>query len=227
MKQIRWTQLMIIVSLVIGVCGASLLYAQGQPAAAPAQQTPVYVAVIDLAQVMKQHPQYTEKNNEIQQKVQVAEAAFVAKKKTLDDEAKKLSDGTLKPNAPDFQAKSDMLAKQYNELELEFKLKQRDLQIESATAMYELYRDIKTEVGTFAAQSHIAQVVDYRKIDVNPQADPQAVFEEMDQKVLWFHQNADITEKIINQCYARQKMQRPQASAATATSTFNTGSGIR
>ena len=221
MKKFRWTQLMIAVSLVAGVCmTTSLLHAQGQPAAggaATAAPTPVYVAVVDLVQVMKQHPLYNVKNADLKKKFDAIEADAMSKKTTLDNEAKQLMDGSIKPDTQEFRLRSDALAKKLSDLEYEYKIKSRDHQIESATVMYELYKDIKSVVGDIATKYAIAQVVDYRKIDVNPKMDPQTVFEEMDQKIVWFSPQWDITEHVISQCYSSRGMQRPVAPPPAST----------
>jgi hypothetical protein len=76
--------------------------------------------------------------------------------------------------------------------------------------MYDTYKDIKATIGNYAAARGIAQVTDYREFEPNP-ADPQTVAEDMDQRLVWYNKNLNITEVILKDIYAVRKLPYPPA----------------
>lgn len=192
-------------TLFVGLCVAFGFVSQ---AAAQQQGLPQFVAVVDLAELIKNHPEFRVKQEALQKTVQTEEAKFRTKQEQLDAKAKTLQSPTLKPGTPEHQAQMDVLAEEFAEFEKEAKTMQRKFALENSKIMYDTYKDIKTTIGKFAKARRIAQVTDYRVFEPNP-LDPQTVAEDMDQKLVWFDETLNITELVINQMYADRNMQRP------------------
>ncbi|MGL4594990.1 MAG: OmpH family outer membrane protein [Thermoguttaceae bacterium] len=186
-----------------------------QPAAPAAQQPaapPVFVAVVDVAQLIKAHPQFQQKQDALQSQVQQEEARLMAKRNAIADQEKKLTASSLKPGTPDYDRETETIQNAYTEFEKEARNANRRFGLESSKIMYETYQDIKREIGEYARARRIAQVTDYRMVEPNP-AEPQTVMEDMDQKLVWFDSQLNITDVIIS---SMQKRFGAPATTATA-----------
>jgi Skp family chaperone for outer membrane proteins len=208
-KKISWSLVFVGVAVVLGNSVSQVAAQQAQQQAA---QLPYRVAVVDVAQLIKQHPDFKAKQEALQNQVKQAEAAFVARQQKIQDKQKALQGSPSKPGTPEHQRQLDDIANDLADFEKDAKAQQRKFALENSKIMYETYQDIKMVLGRFAAERLIAQITDYRKFDVNP-ADPQSVAEDMDQKLVWFDKNVDVTEYVIAAMYQARGMQRPAAQA--------------
>jgi Skp family chaperone for outer membrane proteins len=175
---------------------------------ATAQGLPQYVAVVDVAQLIKEHPEFRGKQEELQKEVQAEEAKFRTRQQQIMDKDKALQSSAAKPGTPEHQRQVDEIAGEYADFEKDVKAMQRKFALKNSQIMYDTYQDIKKVIGEFAQKRNIAQVTDYRVFDVNP-AEPQSVAEDMDQKLVWFDPKLNVTEYVINDLYAARNMQRP------------------
>ncbi len=194
-------------------------FASGFAVPASAQQAlPQYVAVVDVAQLIKEHPEFTAKQQALQAVVQAEETKFRARQQELADQEKKLAASPHKAGTPEHQALLDKIQNDYADFDKEARLMQRKFAIENSKIMYETYRDIKNVIGQFAKTRGIAQVTDFRQFEVNP-ADPQTVAEDMDQKLVWFDPMLNVTEHVINELYTSKGLTRPAKTATPAGAT--------
>jgi Skp family chaperone for outer membrane proteins len=179
---------------------------------AAAQGLPNFVAVVDLAQLIKEHPDFRGKQEDLQKEVQAEEAKFRARQQQIADKDKALQNSGFKAGTQEHQKLVDEIANEYADFEKNVKTMQRKFALANSRIMYDTYQDIKKVIGTFAKQRRIAQVTDYRFFEVNP-AEPQLVAEDMDQKLVWFDDQLNITELVINELYTSKGLQRPPKSA--------------
>jgi Skp family chaperone for outer membrane proteins len=192
---------------------AGLCLAFGFVSQAAAQGLPQFVAVVDVAQLIKNHPDFRVKQEALQKTVQAEEAKFRSKQEQIVAKEKALSSSALNPGTPEHQKQMDEIADEYADFEKEAKTMQRKFALENSKIMYETYKDIKQSIGKFAKARKIAQVTDFRVFEPNP-LEPQSVAEDMDQKLVWFDETLNITDLIISQLYADRGLQRPAADAA-------------
>ncbi|MDR2439013.1 MAG: OmpH family outer membrane protein [Planctomycetaceae bacterium] len=202
MKQTCWITLFV-----------ALMTVGGFVSQATAQGLPNLVAVVDVAQLIKEHPEFLTKQEALQKLVQVEEAKFRARQKQITDKDKALQNSGFKPGTAEHQKQVDEIANEYADFEKDVKTMQRKFALENSKIMYETYQHIKKVIGNFAKQRRIAQVTDYRIFEVNP-AEPQLVAEDMDQNLVWFDEQLNITELVINALYADLGKQRPAKTAA-------------
>jgi Skp family chaperone for outer membrane proteins len=181
-------------------------------ATAQQQGLPQFVAVVDVAQLIKEHPDFRGKQEALQKVVQTEEANFRARQQKIVDKEKALQNSGFKPGTPEHQKQVDEIANEYADFEKDAKTMQRRFALENSKIMYETYQDIKKVIRDFAKQRRIAQVTDYRMFEPNP-AEPQTVAEDMDQKLVWFDEQLNITELVINELYAAHGKQRPAKTA--------------
>jgi Skp family chaperone for outer membrane proteins len=193
-----------------------------------AQGLPNFVAVVDVAQLIKEHPEFRSKQEALQEVVRTEEAKFRTRQQQIADKDKALQNSGFKPGTAEHQKQVDEIANEYADFEKDVKAMQRKFALENSKIMYDTYQHIKKVIGGFAKQRNIAQVTDYRVFEVNP-AEPQLVAEDMDQKLVWFDDRLNITEFVIEALYADLGLKRPAKTAAntSAASTNPANSAAR
>ena len=213
MKKNHWITLTVGIAIVLGIYAVPAI-TQQQQATQPA--APIYVAVIDVAQVMKLHPLFMERQEALAAQIKQAEASFLARQDTIENKRKGLEASQLRPGSPEYQHQLDAIAHEMSDFERDARTLQRRFALENSKIMYETYQDIKATIARYAHANGIAQVTDYREFEPNP-ADPQSVAEDMDQRLVWFNPSLNITRQIINQTYAARGLQPPTVPAPSQT----------
>ncbi len=198
---------------IVGLC-----LAFGFAAQASAQAIPHFVVVVDVAQLIKEHPEFATKQANLQAIVQAEETKFRARQQELQNREKAIANGPVKTGSPEHQASLEELANAYADFDKEAKAMQRKFAIENSKIMYETYRDIKAVIGKFAQDRKIAQVTDFRQFEVNPLV-PETVAEDMDQKLVWFDPQLNMTELVIEEMYKVRGLPRPPKTAAGSAPT--------
>jgi Skp family chaperone for outer membrane proteins len=202
-----------ILSLGLVLAFTSAVCAQ-QATAPAAPAVPTRVAVVDVAQLIKAHPDFKAKQEALQAQVKDAEGRFQARQKGIQDKQKALEGSNAKPGTQEHQKMLDEIASDLADFEKDAKQQQRKFALENSRIMYETYQDIKKVIKVYAQERAIAQVTDFRAFEPNP-AEPQSVAEDMDQKLVWFDERLDITKFIIRSLYAARNLPVP-AQTATA-----------
>lgn len=216
MKKTRLTVLFVALGLSLGIFAISAVAQTApQPAARPAAQPagpPNLVAIVDVAQLIRTHPGFRTKQEDLKQRMITEEGKFRDRQKGIADQEKSLLQGNspLKPGTREYQDKVDQIAKAYSDFETEARLMQRRFALENSQILYDTFTDIKKSIGRFAKSQRIAQVTDYRFFEVSPN-DPPSVMEDMEQKVVWFDESLNITNHVIQQVYIDNKLTMPSA----------------
>ena len=211
MKKNYWITTIVGVALVLGIYAVPAV-SQGTappPAAGQSAPMPNLVAVIDVAQVIKAHPEFMTRQQALAEQVKGAEATFQKRQDAITDKQKKLEGSQFRPGSAEYERAASDITKEMAEFETDAKTLQRKFALENSKIMYDTYQDIRGTIGRYATSKGIAQVTDYREFEANP-ADPQTVAEDMDQRLVWFNPNLNITRYIISQLYAARNQQVPQ-----------------
>lgn len=206
MKKTIWIVLFVALTLTAG--GFVLKTQAQQPAAQPAAP-PSFVAVVDVAQLIKAHPEFNQKQEVLKKEALTEEAKFQERQKVILDQEAKLKNSGLKPGTPEHTKAVEDIQNAYTDYEKDVRSMQRRLALQNSQIMFDTYKDIKRTIGAFAKARRIAQVTDYRFFEPNP-AEPNTVMEDLEQKLVWFDESLDITKYVIAQMYAERNMQVPQ-----------------
>ena len=222
MKHNRWT------ILIVAFVAVGYFASQAMTQAPPAKPLPNFVAVVDVAQLIKRHPDFKTKQDALQAEVLSREAYFKQKQETIAEKERRFAASGLRQNSPEHQKAMDEIANDYAEFDREAKAEQRRFALKNSQIMYDTYKDIKAHIHAFATARNIAQVTDFREFEPDP-AIPQTVAEDMDQKLVWFDPQLNITEFVLKQMYGDRPVppkEIPGATPAvprTATNTPATG----
>jgi Skp family chaperone for outer membrane proteins len=212
-KKNHWITLGIGIVIVLGIYAVPAITQQQPQSAAP--QLPFRVAIIDVAQVIKLHPEFVQRQQALQDQVKQAEAFFQQRQEKIVAKQKSLEASPHRPGSVEHQRVVDEIQAEMADFEKDAKAQQRKFALDNSRIMYDTYQDIKTTIQRYATPRGIAQVTDYRDFEPNP-ADPQTVAEDMDQRLVWFDNRLDITQVIIGEVYAARSMQVPAQTAAGA-----------
>ena len=206
MKKNHWITLTIGIAIVLGIYAVPAI-TQAQPAAATAQ-TPYLVAVVDVAQIMRQHPVFMEQQAALKGRIDQAEAVFKTRQEAIANKQKQLEASQLRPGTPEYQRAFEDISNEVADFERDARTQQRRFALENSKIMYDTFQDIKATISKYASARGIAQVTDYREFVVDP-ADPQSVAEDMDQRLVWFNPMLNITKYIVTEVYAARGLQPP------------------
>ena len=218
MKKNYWITLTIGIAIVLGIYAVPAI-AQ-QQAAAP-QSPPYFVAVIDVAQVIRQHPEFMQRQATLKAQIDQAEATFQQRQEAIANKQRSLEASPHRPGSTEYQQLLDGIASDVADFERDARTQQRRFALDNSRIMYDTYQDIKATISRYATARGIAQVTDVREFEVNP-VDPATVAEDMDQRLVWFNPSLNITRAIIGEVYAARGLQPPAPGAqgtgpATAT----------
>ena len=224
MKRNHWITLTVGIALALGIYAVPAITQQQQQ-----QQTPpFYVAVIDVAQVIRQHPEFKQRQAALKAQIDQAEATFNQRQETIANKQKSLEASPHRPGSAEYQQLLDNIANEVADFERDARTQQRRFALENSKIMYDTYQDIKATINRYATARGIAQVTDYREFEPNP-AEPQTVAEDMDQRLVWFNPSLNITRAIIGEVYAARGMQppAPEALGNTGPATATPGALMR
>ena len=211
-KKNHWITLTVGTALILGAYAIPGI-AQ-QPAQQQAAATPYLVAVVDVAQLIKIHPDFTARQEALKTEVQRAEETFKARQEQIAAKQKALEASTHRPGTTEHQRQLDEITTDMAKFEAEAKSLHRQFALKNSQIMFDTYQDIKKTIGAYAQQVGIAQVTDYREFTPDP-ADPQTVAEDMDQRLVWFNPRLNITQQIIHQIYAARGKTPPAQNATS------------
>ena len=210
-KKNNWITLIAGIAIVLGLYTAPAVAQQPQQA----QQTPFLVAVVDVAQLIRNHPDFILRQQALQEQVRQAEAVFQQRQVSIQNMQRNLDASPHPRGSTGHQELLDQIAYALAEFEKDAKTHQRRFALENSRIMYDVYKDIKATIGRFAEARNIAQVTDFRDFEPNP-ADPQSVAEDMDQRLVWFNPRLNITQAIINELQTSFTQRNPGMPLPTA-----------
>lgn len=208
MKRTRLAVFFVALGLIVAAGLSYRSQADAQSGGAAAAAPPSFVAVVDVAQLIKAHPEFSKKQEALKNKMIAEEAKFKKRQQDIIQQEKALQSSGLRAGSPEHQKALDTISKLYAEFETDARSMQRRFALENSQIMFDTYQDIKLTIGEFAKARRIAQVTDYRFFKPDP-ADPQTVAEDMDQKLVWFDDTLNVTKFVIYQMYDVRKIQRP------------------
>ncbi len=203
MKKTCWTILFVALCFTIGGL-VSQVGSQNQ-----AGGVPQFIAVVDVAELIKAHPDFKAKTTALQERMKIEEGTLRDQQKIIEQKELKFQQSSLKPNTPEHTRELEALQNEAIEFEKVFKSKQRAFALENSQILFDTYQDIKREIGAYAEPRRIAQVTDYRMFVPSP-LEPQSVMEDMEQKLVWFNVQLDITEYIVDVIYQRRNLTASQ-----------------
>ena len=201
--------------LLVGLA-ASQLFAQNRPMTQPAQ--PVrqgaapQIAVIDISRIFKEHPRFIEEMARLKSRVESEDAKMKARADRLQSLADELK--TLKPGSQEYKDKERLIASERAQMQIDIQVQRKEFLQQEAAIYKEIYESVKIQVANYASRAGLAAVVRYTKppAEADPEQ-PNSVLAEIQQDLVWFAPQLDITNHILASLGARAN---PSANPGTA-----------
>lgn len=184
----------------IVVLGGSVFAQQAGQAAPQQGQVSPRIGVVDFVEILKAHPKYNKEAKDIQTQIQQLQALFVDQQKQLQNKSKVLD--TFKVGSKEFMDANDAISQEAAHSESEANKAMRNIRLTGFKQQYEAYKSIREEVAESAKEFGIVAVIDIRSIEDNTD-DLGAIEMSMSQPVIWYHQNVDLTNKVITRLNTR------------------------
>lgn len=169
------------------------------------------IAVIDIAQVFKNHPRFSLMEEELKTTVKQAEDEIKQRRDellNLDKQQQEFQKGT-----PEFKRLDEQMISRKADMEVFVKVRRKEVVEREAKMYYTIYLEILDEVKWFAEQNGIDLVLRISEAQ-NDLDDPRAVMMEIQKPVVYKNAGIDITPHITQQLQRRQPAgpvgQRPQ-----------------
>ncbi len=187
-----------------------------QPTAQPVRQTAApQIAVIDISRVFKEHPRFIEEMARLKTRVQAEDDKMKARADRLQKLAEEIK--SFQSGSREYKDREKQIASERAQMQIDIQVQRKEF-LEQEAAIYKvIYEGIKQEVASYASRAGLAAVI--RVTSPPTEADPNlpnSVLSQIQQDLVWFHPQLDITNLILANLKAR-----------SAPSTVNrTGPGI-
>ena len=157
-------------------------------------QPPSGVAFLDITKVFKTHARFTELMGELKGDETKAETAM---KGEVDYVNRLMEDLKLaKPGTEEYSTREQEIARRRADMNVRIQLQRKEFLVREAKIYNQVYQEIAKEVEIFAAANGISTVLKVTgdQVDAN---DPQAVLQRINQHVIYYSRNLDITDAIL------------------------------
>ena len=169
-------------------------YRPGQPVMANPSQAGQMVGLIDMARIMKEHPQIKQVQDTSKSNVASLKKYVNEQQETLRSLYERLSE--FNPGTQEYKSLEGQITKRKAEVQAQLELSQKDLAQRKARDYHTVYTGIVAEVEAVAKARGLLMVIQYNGTKINQEI-PDHVMMEMTKQVVWFNRNLDITDEVL------------------------------
>ena len=158
----------------------------------------MYVALLDLGYIFKNHPRFKQKMDIMKKDVQTFEQEIKKKQQQLEAAGRRLS--SYKPGTPEYKQIEETTTKQLADVKVRMQLKRKEIMEREAQIYMETYKDVVNAVASFARRKKIDLVLRYDS-DTSAAAgaaDPRETLKIINRPVI-FQQQLDISSAILGE----------------------------
>ncbi len=183
--------------------------AGGQTTASPGQ---IPIAVIDVGYILKNHPTMKSEIESIETAMKAADEAMSRKRdailKQMEELREKYTEGT-----PEYDREEKSIAEQDTNFRLELVKKRKEFDTARANVLFKVYTEITDWVAYLSKQMGVQVVLRVNREKMDPQK-PETVQIVMSQDVLYFNQQVDFTDWVLQALNRRSGSKANTANAA-------------
>jgi Skp family chaperone for outer membrane proteins len=161
---------------------------------------PTSIALVDVTYIFKNHPRYKAMMDELKGEVERAEARWKAEAEKIKRDAERIQD--FRAGTPDYKNIEEDVVRKQSDLQARIKLEQKDLMQREAKIHFNVYQEILQEVTYYCQTNNIGVVVRFNGDPVNAEK-PDDILRGMNQQVIYYHKDLDITPIIMKRFTAR------------------------
>jgi len=193
-KKLQWW-LILAAGAMVFFAATSESIAQQRPAATGAS-----IAVLDVSYVFKNLPRFKAFMSQMQTDVAAAEADVKKERDALKAEFEQLEQ--YRSGTPDYKERETQLTRRRAELATRIELQKRDFLQRESKIYNTIYEEMMQEVDYYAANNGIAMVLRFNGDPVDTQK-PEDVLRRINQPIVWYPKDRDITPVILERLAAR------------------------
>lgn len=192
-NKFRLSAVLVVAALALSVFAVEAA-AQGGGAQAASRPAADF-ALIDVGAIFKKHELFKRQMADLNADMQRAEAEMKQQADALRAFKEKTSE--YKAGTPEYRDAEAQLAEKSANLNVRFQLQKKDFAKAEAKIYFRVYQEIHAEVDAYARATGVAAVLKFS----SEQADienPESVLRELNKPVIWYAQNVDITQLILD-----------------------------
>ena len=168
----------------------------GSPVMVPPRAGGPNVALLDLAYVFKNHARFKARMSDMKADTQRVEAWVKKEREAI----RKIADGLkdFRTGTQEYKQLEQQLAKRQADLQVQFRLQQKDFLQQEAKIYHDVYSEILQQVEYMARQHGYVMVLRFNGESVN-RDNPEDVLRNINKSVIWFDNRRDITGLVLEQ----------------------------
>ena len=153
------------------------------------------VALLDVSYIMKNHNRRKAMMENMKADMERATAEARSQSETIRKLVEQLKG--INPGTPDYKMREAQALKLKSELDIKMQLQKREFMQREAKILYNVYQEIQQEVNYYATANNVAMVIQFNGDTVDKE-NPQDIIRGINQSVVWYSKNLDITPIILN-----------------------------
>lgn len=188
-------KLFVCLAVAAASAGLALAPLTAQEKAAPAASTH-QVGLIDMAHVFKNYDKFKSMTEEMQADAKSAQD----KAQQMVDEMKATQAGMkdLTENSPEYKASEDKIIGLQTDLETFRKVQQREFLRKEAEIYKTVYMEVQEAVQKYAKYYKYTLIIRFNRQDVGAAENPQEIISSMNRQVVYYREQDDLTNPILN-----------------------------
>jgi Skp family chaperone for outer membrane proteins len=189
----------------VAVC-AGLQFSPSRAAAQQRSEAAPEVAILDLAYIYENHVRFKALNEEMRRDVEAAENDLKVKREELQKMIEKLED--YRRNSPEYRELEEDITRLQAKLSADVNLQKKSFMEQEARNYFTVYQEVTEAIKTYCDRHGIVLVLRFNGNPID-QEKPEEVVKALNNTVLHYHKDIDITPHILAMVNGNVNKSRP------------------
>ncbi|MCP4479737.1 MAG: OmpH family outer membrane protein [Planctomycetaceae bacterium] len=154
------------------------------------------VAIVDIPLIFKSHVSFGDQLGALRTEAEKFKMDSMKAQQDLMEKARLLEQSSLTPGTAEFKREETALAQQAAKMEVDQKDTMRGLMRREAQLHYQTYQAIQEVIQQYCERNRIQLVLKFDRGQIDP-AKPESVMQKVNQPVIFYVQQNDITDLVI------------------------------
>ena len=204
--KIRVLAVLVAILLAMGLLGVTAAAQPRDSGAAPSgSRFRAEIYLVDVGVLLKKHPRFEQYMNDLQTDMQRADAAMKQEQATI----KKMQEGLneFKPGTQQYEDLEKRVVGKLADFNARVTLQRKEFLKAEAKIYHMLYQQIQEEVEAFAKDNGVLVVLKFNS-EITDVEQPDTIARGLNNPVVWYHKNLDITGYILENLKRRSGGER-------------------
>ena len=163
------------------------------------------VALIDMSYLFNEYDKFKDMREALKAEIQQKDAIAKQKQEQIITLTKQIKSGNFKPGSPDFEKLETQILNLQSQFQIFKKKAQRDFVLRETEIYKAVYLEVAEAVNQYATFYKYTCVIRFNRKQVSDDIDPRELVKRMNNQVIWFNKNADITDEVLKHLNDRYK----------------------